>query len=117
MSKSLKNTISIQEYLRTNSPNYLRMLCLYTNYRTCKYRKEKSKLPFYCVFFSFIIHLFYLFFVFHGAVINFDGEEERYSVKMCTKFYEFLDDCRAYIHGGSNKGDIDQIHLLKVKCL
>lgn len=80
MSKSLKNTISIQEYLRTNSPNYLRMLCLYTNYRT---------------------------------LINFDGEEERYSVKMCTKFYEFLDDCRAYIHGGSNKGDIDQIHLLK----
>jgi valyl-tRNA synthetase len=34
MSKSLKNTISIREYLRTNSFNHLRMLCLYTNYRS-----------------------------------------------------------------------------------
>lgn len=36
MSKSLGNSISVKEYLKKNSPNYLRMLCLSTHYGSSK---------------------------------------------------------------------------------
>ena len=34
MSKSLKNTISIREFLKKHTANQLRMLCLLSNYKT-----------------------------------------------------------------------------------
>jgi hypothetical protein len=34
MSKSLGNTISIKDFLKTNSPEHFRMMCLLSNYRT-----------------------------------------------------------------------------------
>jgi len=37
MSKSLKNTISIQDYLENYSANHLRMLCLLSHYRNGTY--------------------------------------------------------------------------------
>ncbi|KAK7605463.1 hypothetical protein V9T40_007321 [Parthenolecanium corni] len=81
MSKSLGNTITVRDYLKANSPNYLRMLCLSTHYR---------------------------------SNVDFVGEDVILSRKLCARFYEFFDNCRAYVNGYSLKGDIDVAKLLEI---
>lgn len=44
MSKSLKNTISIQDFLENYSANHLRMLCLLSHYRNGTYNINLSNI-------------------------------------------------------------------------
>lgn len=47
--------------------------------------------------------------------VDLDGEEIAHSVNVCTKFYQFFDECRSYIQGYSITGDIDSHQLLQVE--
>ncbi len=46
--------------------------------------------------------------------VEITGEESEASAKLCVKFLEFFDDCRAYLKGYCVKGDIDDVKLLQI---
>lgn len=105
MSKSLKNTISIQDLLRSYSHNHFRMLCFMMNYRTSKFIFQEEEVT------QFKLLLILIFFV----DVEFCDELMVTSIKHCTKFVNFFNDCVTYINGYSDKGDIDESKLLQVR--
>lgn len=105
MSKSLQNTVSVREFLRTYSPNHLRMMCFATHYRGSM-----------CIFVNCVLTCIKQLNAKNVCVTDIEYNKELLDkcIKRCAKFYNFFEDCLAYISGYSTKGNIDSSKLLQV---